>query len=307
MEKSIQKVHNIRRFNRFYTNKIGVLGNQLLNTSYTISEARILFELAQRKDLNASKLVNILKMDPGYISRILKSFSGRGLISRARSRSDGRQQIVNLTSKGLKEFSILNSRADDQIIKMLKTISKHDQERLVKAVAVIETILDDKTVDKSPILIRTHRSGDLGWIIERHGVLYNEEYHFDETFEALVAEILGKLIKKYDHRRDHIWIAEFDGERAGMIVAANINRTTVQLRLFLVEPWVRGRCVGKLLIKECIRFAKQAGYKKIKLWTQSILIAARHLYEMEGFKLVSQENHRSFGHDLVAETWLLKL
>ena len=157
------------------------------------------------------------------------------------------------------------------------------------------------------MLLRTHRMGDIGWITERHGLIYNEEHQFDETFEALVAEILAKILKSYDHRRDHIWIAEVDGERVGTILATAEGRSTAQLRLFLVEPWARGNRIGRLLMNECVRFGRQAGYKKMRLWTQSILVAARRIYEDSGFKLVKEEAHHSFGRDLVGETWELKL
>jgi GNAT superfamily N-acetyltransferase len=215
--------------------------------------------------------------------------------------------MLKLSDKGKKAFSILNSRSKDQVKAMLTSLPEEDRIRLLKAMSMIKEILNPRAEKSSPVLLRTHRSGDIGWILQRHGILYNEEYRFDETFEALVAEILSKTIMTYNHKKDHIWIAEIDGERAGTILVTEAEKSIAQLRLFLVEPWARGQGIGKILIEECIRFAKQAGFKKMKLWTQSILHAAGHLYERSGFELTAEEPHRSFGHDLIAQIWELEL
>ncbi len=302
-----QRIDAFRRFNRFYTKKIGVLHRHLLDTTYGLAEARVLYELAQQEKLTAGQLVNTLDIDAGYMSRILSSFKENGLIARNRSQQDGRQRIIKLTKKGRREFSGLNRRARNQIQDILNNVTEGNQNRLLKAMLAIEQILGKETKEDGTVLIRTHRPGDIGWIVERHGALYNEEYRFDETFEALVAGILARLIQSYNHRKDHIWIAEIDGERVGSIVIADGKRRTAKLRLFLVEPRARGRGIGKMLFNESIRFARQAGYRRVILWTQSILGAARHIYESNGFKLISSESHNSFGHDLVAEVWELKL
>jgi DNA-binding MarR family transcriptional regulator/GNAT superfamily N-acetyltransferase len=307
MAKTNERVDAFRRFNRFYTSKIGILARRLLDTPYSLSEARILFELAQQEGLTVSELVDILKLDAGYVSRIVSLFKERGLLLKDRTKDDGRRRILKLSDKGRGVFKLLNDRARDQAKVILKGVTEEDQIRLVRAMTAIEDILGNKSVCEGPILIRSFRSGDIGWIVQRHGAVYDMEYRFDETFEALVAEILGRLVMKYDHKRDHIWMAEIDGERVGSIVIAGAGKTVAKLRLFLVEPWARGRGIGKMLLKECIRFARQAGYRRLVLWTQSILTTARHLYELEGFRLVKEYPHSSFGHDLVAETWELKL
>lgn len=307
MVKANKRVDAFRRFNRFYTSKIGILARRLLDTPYSLSEARILFELAQQEGLTVSELVKILKLDGGYVSRILSSFKEKGLLVKDRTKDDGRRRILKLSGKGRGVFRLLNDRARDQAKEILKGVTEEDQIRLIRAMAAIEDILGNKSVCEGSILIRSFRSGDIGWITQRHGAIYDMEYQFDETFEALVAGILARLVAKYDQRKDHIWIAEIDGERVGSIVIAGAGKKIAKLRLFLVEPWARGRGIGKMLLKECIRFARQAGYRKLVLWTQSILSAARNLYESEGFRLVKEYPHSSFGHDLVAETWELKL
>jgi DNA-binding MarR family transcriptional regulator/GNAT superfamily N-acetyltransferase len=305
--KSNRRVRAIRGFNRFYTKKIGVLRDRLLDTPYTLSQARVLFELAQRQDLTASTLTDMLHLDAGYVSRILTAIEKMGLIKRIQPKSDGRKRILKLSREGQKVFTTLNRRSSDQVKALLNNVTEENQIRLTRAMSAVEDILSGHPIKTSPIVLRTHRPGDIGWIVQRHGALYNEEYRFDETFEALVADILAKLIKTYDHKKEHIWIAEIDGERVGSIVLTKANLSTAKLRLFLVEPWARGRGIGKMLIKECIIFARQAGYRKTILWTQSILHAARQLYEEWGFRLVAEEPHTSFGHDLIAETWEVDL
>ncbi len=304
---SDDRIDAVRSFNRFYTQEIRVITERLLETPYSLPEARILFELAQQQDITANKLAGKLQLDAGYLSRLLKSLEKGKLLIRVQSNTDARQRKLILSNKGKKAFSILNSRSRKQVKTLLNNLNEENQIRLLKAMSVIKDILDPPMIKSSRVLLRTHRSGDIGWIIQRHGVLYNEEYQFDETFEALVADILANTIKKYDHKKDHIWIAEIDGERAGTILVTNAGRSTAQLRLFLTEPWARGQGIGKMLVNECICFAKQAGYKKMKLWTQNILHVARHLYETAGFKLVKEESHNSFGHNLIGQIWELKL
>jgi len=305
--KITQRVKAVRSFNRFYTRQIGLLTDHLLDTPYSLSQARILYELNQERNLTAGTLASQLRVDKGYMSRMINLFERRGLISRHRSKVDGRRMILRLSGDGKKAFATLNRRAGNQVKAMLGNLSQRDQDRLVNVMGEIEDILSRQAADNRSISIRTHRPGDIGWIVQRHGVIYNQEYDWDETFEALVAEIIGQIIKTYDHQKDHIWIAELDGERVGSIIATKAGKQTAQLRLFLVEPWARGRGVGKGLLAECIRFAREAGYRKMKLWTQSCLDAARHCYQSEGFYLVSEQSHHSFGHDLVAQVWELNL
>jgi DNA-binding MarR family transcriptional regulator/GNAT superfamily N-acetyltransferase len=302
-----QGVAAVRQFNRFYTQQIGVLSEGMLDTPYSLTEARVLFELAQGQDLTVTRLASMLGVDAGYMSRTVSAFEKNGLLSRSRSASDGRRRLLALTDKGQAEYQKLSDRSSADVQTMLMDLTEESRHRLLKAMSAIEDILSERSEEGAPVLIRSHRPGDIGWIVQRHGVVYNEEYRWDETFEALVADILAKLIQAYDHRKDHIWIAELDGERVGCIVAAKENESIVHLRLFLVEPWARGRGIGRLLIRELLQFARQTGYRKITLWTQSVLDAARHLYQQAGFEMVGEESHRSFGHDLVAETWELVL
>lgn len=306
-EKLSDRIETVRSFNRYYTKKIGVVTERLLETPFSLPEARILFELAHNQGLNVTKLSEILQLDAGYLSRLIQSLDKKGLLKKSQSEADGRRKLLNLTNKGERAFAALNSRSAEQVRAMLHNLPEESQVRLLKAMSDIINILDPDLTKPSRVLLRTHRPGDIGWIVERHGFLYNMEYRFDETFEALVAGILAKLIKTYDHRNEHIWIAELDDKRAGTILVSRAGESTAQLRLFLTEPWARGQGIGKMLMNECLTFARQAGYKKMKLWTQSILHAARHLYETAGFKLVKSEPHHSFGHDLVAEIWEIRL
>jgi DNA-binding MarR family transcriptional regulator/ribosomal protein S18 acetylase RimI-like enzyme len=302
-----QQVTDVRRFNRFYTRQIGVLSEGLLDTPWSLTEARVLFELANRPDLTVTGLASQLGVDAGYMSRTVTAFVKDGLVTRSRSDNDGRRRIVTLTDKGQAAYRELNERSGAEVQAMLEGLPGEARQRLLKAMSAIEDVLAERSAAGTPVLIRTHRPGDIGWIIQRHALVYGEEYRWDETFESLVVYILAQLIPTYEHSRDHIWIAELDGERVGCILAAKENEEVVHLRLFLVEPWARGRGIGRLLIREFLQFARQAGYRKATLWTQSCLEAARHLYQRAGFQKVGEESHHSFGHDLMGETWELAL
>jgi DNA-binding MarR family transcriptional regulator/GNAT superfamily N-acetyltransferase len=302
-----EKIEAVRRFDRFYTNRIGLLKPGLLKTRFPLTQARIIFELAQRQDLTASALTRALDIDAGYLSRLLSAFEKDGLIQKSPSKSDNRHQLLKLTAKGRKAFSVLNERSKRQNAALLQSLSPEDQQRLLQSMQTLENLLGAPAKPALPYLLRPHRVGDIGWIIHRHGVLYAEEYGFDETFEALVADILARFIQHHDPKREYLWLAEQDGERVGSIMIADAGEEVAQLRILLVEPKARGCGIGKRLIQECMDFSKRAGYKKIKLWTQSILAEARHLYEKAGFALVEEKPHRSFGHDLVAEIWELPL
>lgn len=298
-----QRVAAVRRFSRFYTQKIGVLQQAYLQSPFTLTEARVLYELAHRERSTAAELGRDLGLDAGYLSRILRRFQKKGLLTRAASREDGRQQILSLTRKGEEAFAPLNLRSRRDIAALLGPLSGAEQSRLVGAMHEIETLLGAKPESKAPYVLRPHQPGDIGWIIHRHGVLYAQEYGWDETFEALVAEVAAAFIKNFDAKRERCWIAEKDGEIVGSAFLVRNSATVAKIRLVYVEPKARGLGIATRLTAECERFARQAGYRKITLWTNSILLAARHVYAKAGFRLVHSEPHRSFGHDLVGETW----
>ncbi len=292
-----------RRFNRFYTKQIGLLTRGLLKTRYPLIQARVLYELAQQDQATASELVGKLNIDPGYLSRILSTFEKKGLLRKVRSASDSRRRILKLTTEGKNSFAVLNERSRKAAEELLLGLADEDRHRLLHAMQTIENILGVENKPLTPFLLRPHRPGDIGWITHRHGVVYAEEYDFDETFEALVAEILVQFIRKHDPKRECLWIAEQEGERVGSVMIVDAGDQVAQLRLLLVEPKARGQSVGTRLIDECINFSKRNRYRKIKLWTQSNLLQARHLYAKAGFKKVSESPHESFSQDLIAEFW----
>src|SRR5215831_13117902 len=308
-EKGIdRRVDAVRRFNRFYTQRIGVLHEGLLHSPFSLTEVRVMYELAHREGPTATELSKDLALDAGYLSRILRDLDKRGLINKRASKTDGRQTHLRLTKKGQKEFATLNARSDEEVASMLGKLPASEQQRMVEALHIIEEVLGAGLEHKTPYLLRPHQPGDMGWIVHRHGVLYSQEYGWDEQFEALAAEIVAEFIRNYDAKRERCWIAEKDGDIVGCVFLVRKSKTIAKLRLLLVEPSARGLGIGKRLVTECIRFARQAGYKKIMLWTQSELIAARKTYEQAGFKLVEQKAHQSWGRDdLVSETWELKL
>jgi DNA-binding MarR family transcriptional regulator/GNAT superfamily N-acetyltransferase len=302
--------HNIeavRQFNRFYTRQIGVLREGLLNSEFSLTEVRILYELAERKGLTASELGKDLGLDAGYLSRILRGFKKRGLIDSKVSEVDGRQFLLRLTEQGKKSFAPLQAGAQQETGEMLSKLSMAEQRRLIEAMNTIEGLFGGQPDKKTPYLLRPHQPGDMGWIIHRHGVLYAQEYHWDERFEALVASIAAKFIENFDPQWERCWIAEKDGEIVGSVFLVKQSRTVAKLRLLLVEPKARGLGIGGRLVSECERFARQAGYRKIRLWTNSVLQAARHIYQKAGYRLIHQEPHESFAPHLIAETWELKL
>jgi DNA-binding MarR family transcriptional regulator/N-acetylglutamate synthase-like GNAT family acetyltransferase len=366
-------VQAVRRFNRFYTRQIGVLQEHLLKSQLSLTEVRVLYELAHRENLTAVELRQELGLDRGYLSRMLQNFEKQGWIKTTTAPADRRRIFLELTSKGQKVFAPLDRRSSDEVAAMLAKLSAAEQKRLFRAMQEIEDVLgrqlrsaetpiaapswakapevgpdkarpeavrfqntfaDEITgedtsstrtgqgrVSRTPLAVesflpkseggyifRQHRPGDLGWVVQRHGELYWQEYKYDERFEALVAEIVAEFIQNLDHKRERCWIAEKDGERVGAIFLVKKSKTVAKLRLLLVEPGARGFGLGKRLVSECVNFGRQAGYKEILLWTQSELHAARHLYEQAGFKRIAQEPHRSWGRkDLVAETWELRL
>jgi len=307
MSATSERVEAVRRFNRFYTQKIGALREGLLDSPFYLAEVRVLYELCQRKDPTASELAKDLALDAGYLSRILRSFTKRGLIARRPSVSDNRRTHLSLTKKGQRTFAPLNARSQNDVADVIANLSPTDQSRLIAAMTTIERLLGPKSESKVPYIIRLHQNGDMGWIIHRHGSLYAQEYRWDEQFEGLVAEIVAKFIRSHDPKRERCWIAEKDGEIVGSVFLVQRSKTVGQLRLLLVEPSARGLGIGVRLVDECIRFARQAGYRKITLWTNDVLHAARHIYQQAGFQLIHEGPHHSFGHDLVEQTWELVL
>jgi DNA-binding MarR family transcriptional regulator/GNAT superfamily N-acetyltransferase len=300
-------VDSVRRFNRFYTKRIGLLNQGYLDTNFSLTQARILFEVAQSKDLTATDLIRELDIDRGYLSRTLGQFEEQGLIKRTESKSDRRFQTLKLTPAGKNSFSVLNKRSSTEIGDWLKKLSDLEKRELLEAMNTIQTILGFPSETTEPVRLRTHGPGDVGWIVARHGALYAQEYQFDETFEGLVAEILANFLKRHDSKKECIWIAERNEERLGTVTIVDAGQKVAQLRCLLVEPKARGLGIGRRLIEECIRFSKQNGYTKMKLWTQSHLNAARHLYEKAGFQIVDKKPQFSFGQKVVSEIWELAL
>lgn len=304
---SEQRIEAVRRFNRFYTRQIGVLHEGLLQSPFSLTEARVLYELARRPGVTASALAADLGLDAGYLSRILRGFGARGLLTRTRSRADGRQTHLRLSARGEAAFAPLDQASRSEVGALLGRLSEAQQNGLLGAMERIERTLGAPAAAAPPYVLRPHRPGDMGWVVHRHGALYAEEYGWDERFEALVAGIVAQFVERYQPAREHCWIAEQGGENVGSVFLVEHSAEVAKLRLLLVEPWARGGGVGARLIQECQRFARDAGYRKITLWTNSVLHAARHLYEKAGYRLVREEPHHSFGHDLVGETWELLL
>jgi DNA-binding MarR family transcriptional regulator/N-acetylglutamate synthase-like GNAT family acetyltransferase len=302
-----QSTEAVRRFNRFYTKQIGLLRASMLQSGFSLTEARIVFEIGHRRETNASKLGDELDIDGGYLSRILRNFENRGLIERARCETDGRQRVLRLAENGQEAFATLVSRSRKEVESMLAALSDGDRGRLLDAMSAIEDILGVAPAEAVHYILRPHQPGDIGWVIHRHGVLYSDEYGWDDTFEALVARILGDFVENYDAKRERSWIAEMKGEIVGSVFVAKGSNEEAKLRLLLVEPKARGCGIGSLLVEECIRFARGAGYKNLTLWTNDVLHAARRIYERAGFQLVKEKEHHSFGHDLVGQWWNLKL
>jgi DNA-binding MarR family transcriptional regulator/GNAT superfamily N-acetyltransferase len=300
------QVDAIRGFNRFYTRKIGVVDGTA-SSPFSLAEARVLYELAHHERPTATDIRKELGLDAGYMSRILREFERRKLVKRERSKTDEREKFLFLTSKGRKAFAPLDARSNRDVAAMLEELSPAAQKELVDSAQTMRRLLGDKADAKVPYLLRQHEPGDLGWIVYRQAILYTQEYGWDGTYEALAAEIVAHFIKNYDPKRERCWIAERDGARVGGVFVAKASEEIAKLRLLHVEAEARGLGIGKRLVEECVRFARQAGYHKITLWTQSNLHAARHIYGQVGFRVVHQEQHHSFGKDLTAETWELNL
>jgi DNA-binding MarR family transcriptional regulator/GNAT superfamily N-acetyltransferase len=302
------RVQAVRRFNRFYTRQIGVLQDGWLGSAFSLPEARVLYELAHHDQPTATEIGRELGLDAGYLSRMLRSLDQRGFVRRTRSEADGRRAHLSLTRTGQSAFARLNQQTEKDVSARLRTLPAADQDRLVAAMRAIEAVLGAPREAPAAYVLRPPRPGDLGWIVHRQAVLYAEEWGYNEEFEALVAEIVGDFVKHLRPAKERCWIAEKDGEIVGSIFLVRQSDRVAKLRLLYVEPSARGFGIGSRLIDECVRFAKQAGYRKITLWTQSDLDAARRLYKKAGFVLMAKKTHDSFSRKgLVAETWDLEL
>ena len=296
------EIDAVRRFNRLYTSTIGVLDEGYLDSPFSLTESRILYELGQSRETTASDLAEELGLDPGYLSRILRSFERQGLIEKSRSETDGRQFLLALTEQGREAFAQLNARSANKVSRLLDRLGACARREVVAAMGTIEHALLPAHAARTYVL-RSHRAGDLGWIVHRHGVLYALEYGWGEPFETLVAGVIAAFGKSHDPLREHCWIAERDGRPVGSVMLVADSPTIARLRMLLVEPDERGSGIGRRLIDECLRFARQAGYARVTLWTHDVLIAARRIYARAGFTLVHSELHTEFGQDVTGETW----
>jgi DNA-binding MarR family transcriptional regulator/predicted N-acetyltransferase YhbS len=303
----LERIEAVRHFSRFYTRKIGALREGLLDSAFSLAEARVIYELAHHETATATELARELGLDGGYLSRMLKSLEQRGHVERRPAENDARQMLLSLTEQGQAAFAELNARSQAQVGALLDRLSQIDQTCLVEAMATVERLLGEEPLRRAPYILRPHQPGDIGWVVARHGALYAREYGWDETFEALAAEIGAQFIRNFDPKRERCWIAEKDGENVGSVVLVRQSDEVAKLRMLLVEPKARGLGIGRRLIEECIRFARLKGYRKLTLWTNSVLVAAIHLYEQAGFRLVDEQHHHSFGYDLVGENWELEL
>jgi len=306
-----RRIAAVRRFNRFYTRQLGVLRRNFLDSPYSLAEARVLYEIASGHCRTASEIGRALDLDAGYLSRALRDFERHGLIARKTSPTDARQSRLVLTARGRKVFAPLHRRSQRQAGAMLDKLSSAGQGRLVAAMATIEDLIETRSEAAAPphahYILRAAKPGDFGWIVKRHAELYAQEYGWTEPFEGLCAQIVADFANKRDRKRQRCWIAELDGENVGSIMLVKDAESVARVRMLLVEPKARGLGLGARLIDECIQFARRAGYKKITLWTHSVLTAARHIYEKAGFKLTRSERRRSWGKPVVSEHWDLEL
>jgi DNA-binding MarR family transcriptional regulator/predicted N-acetyltransferase YhbS len=299
------RIAAVRRFNRFYTRIIGALEEGLLHSRFSLAEARVLYELAQRDDRTATGLGGDLSLDPGYLSRILQRFERDELIARTQSDTDKRQSLLSLTPAGREAFAPLESGSRQQVATLLVPLSEPAQAGLVAAMGRIEALLDAPRA--RPWLLRQHQPGDIGWVVQRHAALYAEEYGFDSRFEALVAHVAGDFLAQHDPARERCWIAECDGVNVGSVFIVRKSDEIAKLRLLIVEPTARGLGIGRRLVAECIDFARRAGYRGITLWTNDVLVAARNIYQQAGFRLVASAPHADFGPLMVGEDWDLAI
>ncbi len=301
-----QRVGAVRRFSRFYTRRIGLLQDRLLETPFSLTQARVLYELAHRRDCTATDVVMALGLDHGYLSRILRNFEERGLITRRRAKQDGRQMVLALTVKGQLAFGALDKRSQNDVGEMLSGLSEAEQARVVSAMDTIEKLIE-RAPEARSYTLRPHRPGDMGWVVAKHGEVYAQEYGWGSTIEAITAEIVGGFLKNFDAKRERCWIAEIAGEPVGSVFLVRDTDEVARIRLLILDPKARGLGIGRDLVERSIAFAREAGYSKITLWTHAVLTAARAIYERQGFRLTRQWVHEDFGKPMESETWELIL
>lgn len=302
-----EAVQAVRRFSRFSTRRLGLLGRRLLKSDFSLTEVRVLYELAHRDGLTATELRNQLDLDAGYLSRLLSKFEIRGLITRETSSPDARRSLLNLTPAGRAAFEPLDRASQDQVAALLSPLTSDQVHALLQAMNTIERLMGDRTTTDSPIILRPHQVGDIGWIAHRQSLLYAREYGWNEEFEALVAQVASRFVKNYDPRWERCWIAEREDRIVGSVFVVRESDAVAKLRLLYVEPEARQQGLGRRLVDECIRFARQKGYSTLSLWTNDVLVSARRIYEAAGFTCVKEEPHHSFGKDLVGQYWELDL
>jgi DNA-binding MarR family transcriptional regulator/GNAT superfamily N-acetyltransferase len=302
------RIDAVRRFNRFYTLQIGALRKGFLDSPFSLPEARVLYEVAQRDNATASEIATALHLDQGYLSRLLRQFEKRGLVTRKTSAADARRSHLALTTRGKNAFSPLDTRSQRDAATLLKTLPDADQKQLVRAMATIETLSGEPGDRANNYILREPRAGDFGWIVSRHAELYWQEYQWGPPFEGVCAQIVADFVNKFDPKKERCWIAEANGENIGTVMLVKDEQPGVaRLRLLLVDPKARGLKLGTRLVDECIKFARKAGYRSMTLWTHENLTAARAVYSRAGFTLTSSEKKQSFGKDVVAEYWDLEL
>jgi DNA-binding MarR family transcriptional regulator/GNAT superfamily N-acetyltransferase len=302
------RIDAVRRFNRFFTRQVGALRKDYLGSPFSLPEARVLYELDRRKDASASEIAAALEVDPGYLSRLLRQFEKHGLVTRKKSNSDGRRSHISLTARGRRAFAPIDLQSERYAGDLLSKLPEPEQKRLVAAMATIETLSGDTIDSERQYILREPRTGDFGWIVSRHGELYWQEYKWGWPFEGLCAQIVADFVNNFDAKKERCWIAEMNGENVGTIMLVKDKEPGVaRIRLLLIDPKARGLGLGTRLVDECVKFARKSGYSAITLWTHSVLSAARHVYESAGFTLTSSEKRNSWGQDVVAEFWDMKL
>lgn len=297
----------VRTFNRTWTEVLGLLDRDLLQTEHSLSESRVLFELAQHDSMDRAELLARLGIDPSFLTRILRRLESQGLVSSTASSDDGRALVLALTREGREAYSVLDQRSTEQVRRLLEPLTTDQVSTVTESMTVISRLIAPHPEQGATVTLRRLEPGDLGWVVQRHGALYADEYGWDTDFEALVAKIVSDYRQDFAPGRENAWIAELDGARAGCIFCCQRDRDTAQLRILLVEPWARGHGIGSRLVDECVAFARSAGYSRMMLWTNDVLVSARRIYEAVGFGLVEEEHHHSFGHDLVGQNWELEL
>ncbi|HLG88778.1 MAG TPA: helix-turn-helix domain-containing GNAT family N-acetyltransferase [Alphaproteobacteria bacterium] len=302
------EVAAVRGFNRFYTSRIGVLGDRYLGSPFSLTEGRVLYELASRDRPTAAQLARDLDLDAGYLSRILRNFEQKGLLRKTRSAADGRESLLALTDEGRAAFAPLDQRSRDIVAALLSGLPSDRRARLIDSLSEVQAILGSPgDAPRAPYVLRPPGPGDMGWIVQRHGALYAAEYGWGTSFEALVADVVATFMRNFDARKDCCWIAERDGENVGSALVVRETDTVARFRMLLVEPSARGLGIGARLVEECIRFARRAGYRKMVLWTHEVLTAARQIYQKAGFRLVESKPHDDFGETVIGETWEIEL